>query len=64
MHEHVIQLSRSIKQAIMMLFDGVMIILALGFSFALLGMQFLGQEQVFYLYGTVAIILSILVLFP
>jgi len=62
MHENVIQLSRSIKQAIMMLFDGVMIILALGFSYALLEKQFFGQEQVFYFYTTVAIILSILVL--
>ena len=53
--------SRSLKQLLMMLADSIMIVLALVFSFALLGNDFFGQEQSFYLYLSIATILSILV---
>ena len=53
--------SRSLKQFLMMLADSIMIVLALVFSFALLGNDFFGQEQSFYLYLSIATILSILV---
>lgn len=52
--------SRSLKQFLMMLADSIMIVLALVFSFALLGNDFFGQEQSFYLYLSIATILSIL----
>ncbi|NKB31600.1 MAG: NAD-dependent epimerase/dehydratase family protein [Pseudomonadales bacterium] len=56
-----IPVSRSIKQALMMLADSIMIVLALAFSFELLGKEFLAQEQIFYFYLAVATALSILV---
>ena len=52
--------SRSLKQFLMMLADSIMIVLALAFSFVLLGNDFFAQEQSFYLYLSVATILSIL----
>ena len=53
--------SRSLKQFLMMLADSIMIVLALVFSFALLGNDFFAQEQSLYLYLSIATILSILV---
>lgn len=61
MHLFSIQVSRSIKQVLMMLADSFMIVLALAFSFALLGKDFLAQEQIFYFYLAIATFLSILV---
>ena len=55
-----IPVSRSLKQFLMMLADSIMIVLALVFSFALLGNDFFDQEQSFYLYLSIATILSIL----
>ena len=60
MNQHMIQLSRSIKQILMMLADGIMIISALAFSFLLLGREFLDQGQIFYSYLLVATCLSVL----
>jgi len=56
-----IPVSRSIKQGLMMLADSIMIVLALAFSFVLLGNDFLAQENSFYMYLAIATILSILV---
>ena len=56
MNQHMVQLSRSIKQILMMLADGIMIISALAFSFLLLGREFLDQGQVFYSYLLVFIL--------
>ncbi len=61
MHLHSIPLSRSIKQLIMMTADVVMMVMALAFSFALLGMDFLAQDQRFYAYLSVATVISILI---
>lgn len=61
MHLHKIPLSRSIKQIFMMLADSVMIVLALAFSFALLGKDFFALDQRFYVYLSIATGLSILV---
>ena len=60
MHLYTIPLSRSIKQILMMLADSVMIVMALAFSFELLGKDFFGQEQLFYFYLAVATVISIL----
>jgi FlaA1/EpsC-like NDP-sugar epimerase len=60
MHLYTIPLSRTIKQALMMLADSILIVMALAFSFALLGKDFLGQDQRFYFYLAVATALSIL----
>ena len=56
-----IPLSRSVKQILMMLADAFMIVVALGFSFALLGKDFFGQDQRFYFYLSLATTTSILV---
>ena len=50
MNLYTIPLSRSVKQILMMIADAVMIVLALAFSFALLGKDFFGQDQRFYFY--------------
>ena len=60
MNQHMIQLSRSIKQILMMLADGIMIISALAFSFLLLRIELLDQGQIFYSYLLVATCLSVL----
>ena len=60
MHLYSIPLSRSIKQILLMLADSMMIVMALGFSFTLLNKDFFAQEQRFYIYLTVATILSVL----
>ena len=62
MDKHVMQLSRSIKQMLMMLADGVMIMSAFAFSFLLLGLEFLDQTQTFYSYLLVASCFSVLAL--
>ena len=56
-----IPLSRSVKQILMMLADAFMIVTALALSYALLGKDFLGQEQRFYFYLSLATTVSILV---
>jgi FlaA1/EpsC-like NDP-sugar epimerase len=58
---YTIPLSRTIKQLVSMMADSIMIVSALGLSFALLGKDFFAQEQRFYLYMAVATVLSILV---
>ena len=60
MNQHMVQLSRSIKQILMMLADGIMIISALAFSFLLLRIELLDQGQIFYSYLLVATCLSVL----
>jgi len=61
MHLYTIPLSRSIKQILMMVADSIMIVMALAFSFALLGKDFFAQEQRFFFYLAIATALSILV---
>ncbi|PCJ28477.1 MAG: hypothetical protein COA96_01150 [SAR86 cluster bacterium] len=61
MHLYSIPLSRSVKQILMMIADSVMIILALVFSFQLLGKDFFALDQRFYFYLSIATTLSILV---
>ncbi len=60
MRSFTIPLSRSIKGLLMMLCDSIMIVVALGFSFSLLGKEFLAQEQIFYF--AIATALSVFVL--
>jgi len=55
-----VSLSRSIKKILLMFADSLMIVMALGFSFTLLSKDFFAQEQRFYIYLTLATILSIL----
>lgn len=61
MHLYTIPLSRTFKQLLMMVADSLMIVSALGLSFALLGKNFLAQDQGFFLYISLATALSILV---
>ncbi|PCI80383.1 MAG: hypothetical protein COB20_03040 [SAR86 cluster bacterium] len=61
MNLYTIPLSRSVKQILMMIADALMIVLALAFSFALLGKDFFGQDQRFYFYLSLATTVSILV---
>ena len=61
MYLHTIPLSRSVKQILMMVADALMIVLALVFSFALLGKEFFDQDQKFYFYLSLATTVSILI---
>lgn len=61
MHLYTIPLSRSIKQILMMVADSIMIVMALAFSFELLGKDFFAQDQLFYFSLAIATVLSILV---
>jgi FlaA1/EpsC-like NDP-sugar epimerase len=61
MNLYTIPLSRSVKQILMMIADALMIVLALGFSFALLGKDFFNLDQRFYFYLSLATTVSILV---
>ena len=61
MYLYTISLSRSVKQILMMIADALMIVLALGFSFALLGKDFFDLDQRFYFYLSLATTVSILV---
>tara|TARA_B110000091_G_scaffold52363_1_gene57575 strand:- start:1028 stop:2986 length:1959 start_codon:yes stop_codon:yes gene_type:complete len=61
MNLYTIPLSRSVKQILMMIADALMIVLALGFSFALLGKDFFDLDQRFYFYLSLATTVSILV---
>ena len=54
-------ISRSLKQILMMLADGIMIVLALALSFQLLDKEFFAQDQSFYLCLSIATIISIFV---
>jgi FlaA1/EpsC-like NDP-sugar epimerase len=58
---YTIPLSRSVKQILMMVADALMIVLALAFSFVLLGKDFFDQDQRFYFYLSLATTVSILV---
>ena len=58
-----IPLSRSVKQLLMMLADGVMLALALWLSLALLGVDYRTLDQSAYLYLGLANIASVLVFF-
>ena len=61
MYLYTIPLSRSVKQILMMVADALMIVLALVFSFALLGKEFFDQDQRFYFYLSLATTVSILI---
>ncbi len=61
MHLYTIPLSRAVKQILLMVADSVMIVVALGLSFALLGKDFFGLDQRFYFYLAIATMLSIVV---
>ena len=61
MNLYTIPLSRSVKQILMMVADALMIVLALAFSFVLLGKDFFDQDQRFYFYLSLATTVSILV---
>jgi FlaA1/EpsC-like NDP-sugar epimerase len=61
MYLYTIPLSRSVKQILMMIADALMIVLALVFSFVLLGKEFFDQDQRFYFYLSLATTVSILV---
>ncbi|MFT4816583.1 MAG: FlaA1/EpsC-like NDP-sugar epimerase [Pseudohongiellaceae bacterium] len=61
MNLYTIPLSRSVKQILMMIADALMIVLALAFSFVLLGKDFFDQDQRFYFYLSLATTVSILV---
>lgn len=61
MHIYSMPLSRSIRQALMMMVDSVMIPVALLLSFALLGHDFTSLNQTFYVYLLVATAMSIMV---
>ena len=61
MNLYTIPLSRSVKQILMMIADALMIVLALGFSFVLLGKDFFDLDQRFYFYLSLATTVSILV---
>jgi len=53
-------MSRSIKGLLMMFCDSIMIVVALGFSFSLLGKEYPEQDQI--LYFAIAVALSVFVL--
>ncbi|MCG8413253.1 MAG: hypothetical protein MI746_03445, partial [Pseudomonadales bacterium] len=57
---HNIPVTRSLKRVFMMSADTIMIVMALAFSFILLGKDLFALEQRFYFYLTVATALSIL----
>lgn len=59
MHLYTIPWSRTLKRVMMMLADGVMIVMALSFSFSLLDKDFFDQDQRFYFYLAIATTLSI-----
>lgn len=61
MHLHTIPLSRTLKQIFLMFADGIMIVVALALSFALLDKDFFSLEQRFYFYLAVATASSILI---
>ena len=61
MNPYTIPLSRSVKQILIMIADALMIVLALVFSFVLLGKDFFDQDQRFYFYLSLATTVSILV---
>jgi FlaA1/EpsC-like NDP-sugar epimerase len=61
MNLYTIPLSRTVKQILLMVADSVMIVMALAFSFALLGKDLFALDQLFYIYLSVATALSILV---
>jgi len=61
MNLYTVPLSRSVKQILMMIADASMIVLALVFSFVLLGKDFFGQDQRFFFYLSLATTVSILV---
>ena len=54
MNLYTIPLSRSVKQILIMIADALMIVLALMFSFILLGKDFFDQDQRFYFYLSLA----------
>ena len=60
MQSFTIPIARSIKGLLMMLCDSIMIVVALGFSFALLGKNYPEQDQIFYF--AIAVALSVFVL--
>lgn len=60
MQIHNIALSRSLKQMSMMAADTIMIVMALAFSFVLLGKDLFAQDQRLYFYLAVATVLSLL----
>lgn len=60
MNLYTIPLSRTVKQLFLMVADSVMIVMALAFSFALLGKDF-PVDQLFYFYLAIATALSIIV---
>lgn len=61
MNLYTIPLSRTVKQLLLMALDSIMIVMALYFSFALLGKDFFTLDQRFYFYLSIATALSILV---
>jgi FlaA1/EpsC-like NDP-sugar epimerase len=61
MYLYTIPLSRSVKQILMMIADALMIVLALVFSFVLLGKEFFDQDQRFYFYLSLTTTVSILI---
>lgn len=63
MNLYTIPLSRTVKQLFLMMADSVMIVMALAFSFALLGKNFFTLDPRFYYYLCLATGLSILVFF-
>ena len=60
MRSFTIPMSRSIKGLLMMFCDSIMIVVALGLSFTLLGKEFPAQSQI--LYFSIATALSVFVL--
>ena len=61
MHLYKIPLSRSIKQILMMFADSALIVVALAFSFTLLGKDFFALDQRTYFYLGIATVLSIII---
>ena len=61
MHIYRIPLSRSIKQILMMMADSALIVVALAFSFTLLGKDFFILDQRTYFYLGIATVLSIII---
>ena len=61
MHLYNFPLSRTVKLICLLLADAVMLVAALSLSFALLGGDFGAQNQLFYIYLSVAVVISLLV---
>ena len=61
MHLYKIPLSRSLKQILMMIADSALIVLALAFSFTLLGKDFFILDERTYFYLGIATVLSIII---